>query len=125
MQRIGSINSHPILADFINAMCGLFSCYELLRVNSLGEQSVVQREPDLSLHGAIDDASEGGDARPIGYSIDICKAIVEEVARTLDREELKVDFVEVTAESRLQAVVEGTLDLECGSTTNNLERRRL
>jgi glutamate/aspartate transport system substrate-binding protein len=66
-----------------------------------------------------------GFARPIGYSIDICKAIVEEVARTLDREELKVDFVEVSAESRLQAVVEGTIDLECGSTTNNLERRRL
>ena len=64
-------------------------------------------------------------ARPIGYSIDICKAIVEEIARTLDREDLKVEFVKVTSESRLQAVVEGAIDLECGSTTNNLERRRL
>src|SRR5205823_5591433 len=64
-------------------------------------------------------------SRPIGYSIDICKAIIEEIARTLDREDLKMDFVGVTSESRLQAVVEGEIDLECGSTTNNLERRRL
>src|ERR1700730_3811191 len=63
--------------------------------------------------------------RPIGYSIDICNAIVEEIGRTLDREDLKVDFVKVTSETRLQAIVEGAIDLECGSTTNNLERRKL
>jgi glutamate/aspartate transport system substrate-binding protein len=63
--------------------------------------------------------------RPIGYSIDICNAIVEEIGRTLDREDLKVDFVKVTSESRLHAIVDGAIDLECGSTTNNLERRKL
>jgi len=63
--------------------------------------------------------------RPIGYSIDICNAIVEEIGRTLDREDLKVDFVKVTSETRLPAVVDGAIDLECGSTTNNLERRKL
>ena len=63
--------------------------------------------------------------RPIGYSIDICNAIVEEIGRTLDREDLKVDFVKVTSESRLQAIVDGAIDLECGSTTNNLERRKI
>ena len=63
--------------------------------------------------------------RPIGYSIDICNAIVEEIGRLLDREDLKVDFVKVTSETRLQAIVNDTIDLECGSTTNNLERRKL
>lgn len=63
--------------------------------------------------------------RPIGYSIDICNAIVEEIGRLLDREDLKVEFVKVTSETRLQAVVNGAIDLECGSTTNNLERRKL
>jgi glutamate/aspartate transport system substrate-binding protein len=66
-----------------------------------------------------------GSGRPIGYSIDICNAIVREIGRTLDREDLKVDFVKVTSETRLQAVVDGAIDLECGSTTNNLERRKL
>src|SRR5260370_4222624 len=63
--------------------------------------------------------------RPIGYSIDICNAIVEEIGRLLDREDLKVDFVKVTSETRLQAIVNDTIDLECCSTTNNLERRKL
>jgi glutamate/aspartate transport system substrate-binding protein len=63
--------------------------------------------------------------RPIGYSIDLCRAIVEEIGRTLDRDELRVDFVKVTSETRLQAVVDKSIDLECGSTTNNLERRKI
>ena len=63
--------------------------------------------------------------RPIGYSIDICAAIVDEIARTLDRDDLKIDYVKVTSESRLAAVAEGLVDLECGSTTNNLERRKV
>jgi ABC-type amino acid transport substrate-binding protein len=63
--------------------------------------------------------------RPIGYSIDICNAIIEEIGRTLDRDDLKVAFVKVTSETRLQAIVDGAVDLECGSTTNNLERRKM
>src|SRR5262245_19462275 len=63
--------------------------------------------------------------RPIGYSIDICGAIVDEIARTLDRDDLKIDYIKVTSETRLAAVAEGQVDLECGSTTNNLERRKV
>jgi glutamate/aspartate transport system substrate-binding protein len=63
--------------------------------------------------------------RPIGYSIDICGAIVDEIARTLDRDDLRIDFIKVTSESRLAAVAQGQVDLECGSTTNNLERRKI
>jgi glutamate/aspartate transport system substrate-binding protein len=62
--------------------------------------------------------------RPVGYSIDICNAIVEEIGRTLDRDALNVDFVKVTSDDRLEAIVESRIDLECGSTTNNLERRK-
>jgi glutamate/aspartate transport system substrate-binding protein len=62
--------------------------------------------------------------RPVGYSIDICNAIVEEIARTLDRDALNVDFVKVTSDDRLEAIVEGRIDLECGSTTNDLDRRK-
>src|SRR5262244_1607175 len=57
--------------------------------------------------------------RPIGYSIDICNAIVDEIGRTLDREDLKIDFVKVTSETRLPLVVDGTIELECGPVTTN------
>jgi glutamate/aspartate transport system substrate-binding protein len=67
--------------------------------------------------------------RPVGYSIDICKAIVREIGRTLDIDEdaieSKAAYVKVTSETRFQAVMDGAIDLECGSTTNNLERRKL
>jgi glutamate/aspartate transport system substrate-binding protein len=61
---------------------------------------------------------------PVGYSIDLCNAIVEEIGRTLDRDDLKVDFVKVTSDDRLEAIVANRIDLECGSTTNNIERRK-
>ncbi len=62
--------------------------------------------------------------RPIGYSIDLCNAIVEEIGRALGRDELKVEYQKVTSETRLPAVIEGKIDLECGSTTANLQRAK-
>ncbi len=91
----------------------------LLRVKQTGVVSVGYR--DASIPFSFLDRS----GHPIGYSIDICKAIVEEIGRTLDRDDLKIAFVKVTSETRLQAVVDGVIDLECGSTTNNLERRKI
>lgn len=63
--------------------------------------------------------------KPIGYSMDICAAIVEEIGHTLGRDDLKVAYEKVTSETRLQAVAEGRVDLECGSTTANAERAKL
>jgi glutamate/aspartate transport system substrate-binding protein len=62
--------------------------------------------------------------QPMGYSIDLCQAIVEEIGREIDKPNLKVDYVAVTPETRIQAVVSGKIDLECGSTTNNAERQK-
>ncbi len=63
--------------------------------------------------------------RPVGYSIDICNGIVEEIGRTLGREDLRVEYLKVTSETRLAAVADGSIHLECGSTTANLERAKL
>ena len=62
--------------------------------------------------------------RPIGYSIDLCRAIADEIVRELDDRPTKIEFVKVTAEDRLQAVASGKVDLECGSTTANSERAK-
>jgi ABC-type amino acid transport substrate-binding protein len=62
--------------------------------------------------------------RPIGYSIDLCKAIIEEIAREIDNSRIKTEFVAVTPETRMQEVTAGKIDLECGSTTNNVERKK-
>jgi len=61
---------------------------------------------------------------PIGYSIELCQAIVDEIAVELDSKALEVKFRPVTPETRIPAVVKGEIDLECGSTTNNTARQK-
>ena len=62
--------------------------------------------------------------RPIGYSLELCEAIVEEIGAEVDDANLKIDYVKVTSETRIPAVVDNKIDLECGSTTANAERAR-
>jgi glutamate/aspartate transport system substrate-binding protein len=60
----------------------------------------------------------------LGYSIDICRAIVEEISREIDNPRIKIEYAAVTPESRIPAVTSGKIDLECGSTTNTIERQK-
>jgi glutamate/aspartate transport system substrate-binding protein len=62
--------------------------------------------------------------RPIGYSLELCEAIVEEIGVEVDDPNLKIDYVKVTSDDRIPAVVQGKIDLECGSTTANAERAK-
>src|SRR5690242_3175885 len=61
---------------------------------------------------------------PIGYSIDLCNAVVEEVSNELEGTDIAVKHQKVTSETRIPAVRSGEIDLECGSTTANFERKR-
>jgi glutamate/aspartate transport system substrate-binding protein len=61
---------------------------------------------------------------PIGYSIDLCKALVDAIGEEVGRT-LAVRWFAVTPETRIPALLAGQIDLECGSTTDNLERRKL
>lgn len=67
-------------------------------------------------------SSLGPDKQPAGYSIDLCLRIVDAVKQRLGRPDLTVKFVEVSAEDRMQKVADGSIDMECGSTTVTLSR---
>lgn len=62
--------------------------------------------------------------RPVGYSLDLCAALIEDIADELGGIELRIEFQPVTPENRFAMVASGDVDIECGSTTNNLERRK-
>ena len=62
--------------------------------------------------------------RPIGYSLELCEAIVDEIAIEVDDGDLRIEYVKVTPEDRIQAVLQNRIDLECGSTTANAERSK-
>ena len=63
--------------------------------------------------------------KAIGYSIDLCNAVVDDVTAGLEGLEIAVKYRKVTAETRIAAVRSGEIDLECGSTTANFERKKL
>ena len=62
--------------------------------------------------------------RPIGYSLELCEAVVDEIGVEVDDPDLKIEYVKVTPEDRIQAVLQDRIDLECGSTTANAERSK-
>jgi glutamate/aspartate transport system substrate-binding protein len=62
--------------------------------------------------------------QPVGYAIDLCLKVVDQVKATLEMPDLAVKYVAVTPQTRIPSVVDGGVDLECGSTTNTLSRQR-
>jgi glutamate/aspartate transport system substrate-binding protein len=62
--------------------------------------------------------------KPVGYAMDICARIVDDVKKELNMPNLKVNYQLVTSANRIPLMANGTIDLECGSTTNNLDRQK-
>ncbi|WP_411880878.1 amino acid ABC transporter substrate-binding protein [Polaromonas sp. YR568] len=65
-----------------------------------------------------------GGPRPVGYSIDICNRILEAVKTELKMLNIEVKYQAVTSANRMPLVQNGTVDIECGSTTNLVERQK-
>jgi glutamate/aspartate transport system substrate-binding protein len=61
--------------------------------------------------------------QPVGYAMDICARVVEAVKKEVGAPNLKVNYQLVTSANRIPLMANGTIDLECGSTTNNLARQ--
>src|SRR3990172_12275863 len=62
--------------------------------------------------------------QPIGYGVDICLKIVNAIKAELKMPNLKVEFVPVTSQTRIPILRGGHIDMECGSTTNSVERQK-
>ncbi len=60
----------------------------------------------------------------VGYAMDLCMRIVDAVKKELKMDKLEVKLNPVTSATRIPLIANGTVDLECGSTTNNLERQK-
>jgi glutamate/aspartate transport system substrate-binding protein len=89
----------------------------LKKIKDSGTISIGYREQSVPFSFKADDG------KPAGYSIDLCQRIVTGVQQQLKLPKLDVKWVAVTPETRIGAVVNGTIDLECGSTTNSLSRQ--
>lgn len=88
----------------------------LARISEAGEIVLGHRESSVPF--AYLDENQ----TPIGYSIDLCMKVVEAVEEKVGKD-LTVRFVPVNPKTRIALMANGTIDLECGSTTNNLTRQ--
>lgn len=86
------------------------------KVKAAGSITVAYRESSIPF------SYLGGDAQPTGFGWEICGRIVEQVKKATGRADLKVATQAVTSANRIPLVMNGTIDIECGSTTNNSER---
>lgn len=62
--------------------------------------------------------------RPVGYAMDLCMKVVDALKRELKMPALKVNFLSVTSATRIPSIAQGKAAMECGSTTNTVERRK-
>jgi len=66
----------------------------------------------------------GAKQEPVGFSLDLCAAIAEKIKAELNLSKLEVAYVPVNASNRIPLLQNGTVDIECGSTTNTLDRQK-
>ena len=90
----------------------------LAKVKAAGSITLGIRESSFPL-SYLDERQQ-----PVGYHVEICQRVVEAVKRQLGLPALKVQFQPVTSQNRIPLVTNGTVDLECGSTTNNEARQK-
>jgi glutamate/aspartate transport system substrate-binding protein len=89
----------------------------LQRIQERGVVNIGHRETSIPF-SYIGDNNE-----PIGYSIDLCLKIVDAIKAELGVDSLEVKYIPVTGQTRIPLIANGTIDMECGSTTNNLTRQ--
>ena len=88
------------------------------KVKSSGEITVAHRESSIPF------SYLGAEGKPVGFGWEICQRIVENVKKATGRNDLKVNTIPVTSQNRIPLVQNGTVDIECGSTTNNTDRAK-
>jgi len=90
----------------------------LKKIKEVGAVTLGYRDASLPFSYLNDDQ------KPIGYSIELCQKIVDEIKVKVGEPNLKTNYVSVVAATRTPLLINGTIDLECGVTTNTVERQK-
>jgi len=89
----------------------------LERIAAGGKLVVAYRESSVPFSYVVE-------GKPLGYAVALCLRLADAVRRKTGQKDMAVEFLQVTPANRVQVVEQGQADLECGSTTNNAERRQ-
>jgi glutamate/aspartate transport system substrate-binding protein len=95
----------------------VFAGPSLDRMKQTGKIIIAHRESSVPFSYVL------ADKKPVGYAVELCVKIAEAVRKKLNMPTLTPEYMLVTPSNRITVIAEGKADLECGSTTNNAERR--
>ncbi len=90
----------------------------LKKIKDTGSMTVGYRESSIPF-SYLD-----GNGKPVGYAMELCGKVVDAVKADLQMPNLKVNYAPVTSSNRIPLLENGTIDLECGSTTNSVARQK-
>ena len=105
-----------MVASLLFAATGAQAADTLAKIAESGKITLAYRESSVPF-SYLD-----GPGKPIGFSVDLSNAVVEAVKKKLNKPNLQVALMPVTSQNRIPLITNGTIDLECGSTTNNTAR---
>jgi glutamate/aspartate transport system substrate-binding protein len=114
---------HPFKAAFAAVVCLALAAPAIAqgtldKIKQTGTITIGHRDASIPF-SYYDDKQQA-----VGYAMEICMAIVDGVKKNLNMPNLKVNYQLVTSANRIPLMANGTIDLECGSTTNNNERQQ-
>ena len=107
-----------ILGMAVLARAAMAASPTLEKIRSSGTITLGYREASIPF------SYLGADQKPVGLSLDLCAAVVQRVSAALNLPNLKTATVAVNASNRIPLIQNGTVDIECGSTTTTVERQR-
>jgi len=116
--RMNAARTLLLVACALPAMAFAQTTSTLDKVKQSGAITIAYREASIPF-SYLDDK-----AQPTGFSHEICLKIVDEVKKATGRADLKLQTQAVTSANRIPLLQNGTIDIECGSTTNNSERQK-
>ena len=100
------------------ALVGVAQADTLKKIKDTGSVTMGVRESSGALSYTL------GDGKYVGYHVEICQRVLADVQKQLGLAKLDIKYLPVTSQNRVPLVQNGTVDIECGSTTNNMTRAK-
>ncbi|MBP6018563.1 MAG: amino acid ABC transporter substrate-binding protein [Burkholderiaceae bacterium] len=117
MKAIAAVSAIVLLST----TAGLAQADGSSRVDKIREtKSITLGHPESSVPFAYLD----GDQKPVGYTVEICEEVAKYVQAALKLPEMEVRYNPTTSATRIPLLANGTIDLECGNTTNKVDRHK-
>jgi glutamate/aspartate transport system substrate-binding protein len=115
---VSGIRAALVASTLVCAQSAIASSATLDKIKSTGAVTMGVRESSIPMSYTT------GDSRFDGFHVEVCRMILNDIKDKLGLSTLRINYQPVTAQNRMPLVQNGTVDIECGTTTNNTARQR-